>query len=234
MSEIDIISFEARLGYIFKNPALLVEALTHKSYHHEKKHKATSHNERLEFLGDSVLGLVIAEYLFRLKEGHSEATMSKLKSHVVKESVLSDVATELGLGGFIMVGKGEESSGGRSKKSIVADTLEAVIGAVYLDRGFETAKSLVVRLFEDRVLSSIDSGDFYDYKTMLQELTQEKDATLPEYRIVSEEGLEHSKTFTSEAIIGGVRLGIGTGKSKKEAEVRAAKEAVERLREDKR
>lgn len=226
MKHPDVSALENRLGHVFGRKELLVEALTHRSYFYENPGKAKAHNERLEFLGDSVLGLVVAGYLFGLKPGLSEALMSKIKSHIVGSAIISDVAKEISLGDFILLGRGEEDSGGAHKRSIIADAMEAVIGAVYVDTGFEKAKAFVLKFFKDRIDGAVLSGEFYDYKTELQEESQLRYGFLPQYRLIKEEGEEHKKVFTVEALIDGKPLGLGKGRSKKEAQTEAAKQAL--------
>ncbi len=229
-SENSLTELEHALGYSFRNKQILMTALTHRSFLHENPGKASDYNERLEFLGDSVLGFVIVEYLFLLNGSLSESTMAKAKSYLVKESVLSEIAASLALGKYLRLGKGEELSGGRTKKSLLADAAEAVFGAVYLDGGFESARQLILRLFREKIDSVLAAGEFYDFKTELQEKTQLLYATIPEYRTVKQEGEEHNKTFTVEVFINGKKLGTGFGKSKKKAETNAAKKALGELR----
>lgn len=225
----DYDGLERKTGYRFRDRGLLFEALTHKSYHHEHPEDAPAHNERLEFLGDSVLGLSVVDFLFSLKEQFDEATMSKIKSYVVKKAVLSELAVEAGLGGYLKVGKGEEDTGGRKKMSILADAMEALIGAVYRDGGFEASRDFVVGLLGSRIEKAVLSRNYHDYKTELQEKGQMKFGVLPEYRLVSEEGREHQKLFTVEVFVSDRRWGTGSGGSKKEAQQRAAKEALKNL-----
>ncbi|MBI5213996.1 MAG: ribonuclease III [Nitrospirae bacterium] len=220
---------EDSLGYRFKDKALLTDALTHKSYHHENPHDAPGHNERLEFLGDSVLGLVIAEDLFLKDAMLTEADMSKMKSYLVKESVLFEIASRLSLGKYLRLGRGEESTGGRQKKSILSDAVEALLGAVFLDSDYKTAKSVITRLFKDKISFAVAQKEGYDFKSELQEKSQSLFAVLPEYKIVKQEGEEHKKIFTAEVYINGQLYGSGTGKSKKDAQMSAAKEALEKL-----
>lgn len=227
----NIAELEDRLGYTFRNKDLLIEALTHRSFYHENPDKADTHNERLEFLGDSVLGFVIVEYLFSSENQFTEATMAKMKSYLVKESVLSEIAGSISLGKYLKLGKGEEATGGRNKKSLLSDAIEAVLGAVYIDGGYEKTKELILRLFREKIDVILSSGEFYDFKTELQEKTQLLFNTLPEYRIIKQEGAEHRKIFTVEVFIGDERFGRGSGKSKKEAQTLAAKEALYRLRQ---
>ncbi|HTZ17169.1 MAG TPA: ribonuclease III [Dissulfurispiraceae bacterium] len=220
---------QERLGYRFRDLQLLGEALTHKSFQHEHSGGRSAHNERLEFLGDSVLGLVIAETLF-LEEGLlDEADMSKMKSYLVNKVVLYEIAEGLSLGTYVMLGRGEESTGGRQKRSILADTLEALFGAVFLDSDYETVKSLIRRLYKERIADVIAKKEGYDFKSELQESCQAAFGTLPEYRIIKQEGEEHRKIFTAEVLINESVFGRGTGKSKKEAQMLAAKEALEKM-----
>lgn len=209
---------EGRLGYELE-PALLVRALTHRSFAYENGGLPT--NERLEFLGDSVLGLVVTDTLFRGHPDLPEGQLAKLRAAVVNSRALAEVSRGLELGAFIRLGRGEEGTGGRDKASILADTLEAVIGAVYLDKGLEAASELVHRLFDPLIEKSSNLGAGLDWKTSLQELTAARGLGVPEY-LVSETGPDHEKTFTAAARVGGVTYGTGTGRSKKEAEQQAA------------
>lgn len=220
---------EKSLDYVFHNRSLLAEALTHKSYYHEHRDKVSWYNERLEFLGDSVLGLVIVEYLFLHEKSYTEAVLAKIKSFIVSEPVLAEIATELSLGEQLLMGKGEKTTGGAAKKSILANTFEAVIGAVYLDGGFEKARDIILRFFLGRISRAMDSGDFFDYKTELQEKSQSIYGKLPEYQVVKQEGEEHERIFTVSVFLNGERLGTASGRRKKEAETLAAKKALRRL-----
>lgn len=226
----DISELEKAIGYRFRNKGLLIECLTHKSFHHENPEAAPTHNERLEFLGDSVLGLMVVEYLFDSEGRLKESVMSKIKSYIVKSAVLSEVAKGISLGSYLRLGRGEEETGGRHKVSILSDAMEAVIGAVYIDGGFQEARHLIQRLFKDRLDTAIKSGEFHDYKSELQEECQLRVGVLPEYRLVGEEGQEHKKIFTVEVFVSGKRCGQGRGKSKKEAQTLAAKNALTSLR----
>jgi len=229
VSKQDIEGLEKRLGYSMKNNELISEALTHKSFHHENPEKAPLYNERLEFLGDSVLGLVVVEYLYKSYKNYSESTMAKIKSYLVKESVLSDIASEISLGAYLKLGKGEEETGGREKRSLLADALEAVFGAVYIDGGYKNARDVILRLMMDKIDRAVSSEQFFDFKTDLQEESQTKFGILPQYKIVKQEGEEHKKMFTVDVFIGGSKFGSGTGRSKKEAETIAAKEALAKI-----
>ena len=222
---------ENRLGYSFTDGKVLLEALTHRSFYHENPGKADAYNERLEFLGDSVLGFIIVEYLFSMDQNLTESVMAKTKSYIVKEAVLSEVASSISLGQYLRLGKGEEQTGGRTKKSLLADAFEALLGAVYVDGGYDAAKKIVLSLFSRKIHPIINSGEFHDSKTELQEKTQLLFSSIPEYRIIKQEGEEHRKVFTVEVYISGDKYGSGVGKSKKEAETRAAKEALAGLQQ---
>jgi len=229
MIEHTIEELEDILGYSFKDKQILLNALTHRSFFHENPDKAQDYNERLEFLGDSVLGFVIVECLYLSDGSLTESIMAKAKSYLVKESVLSEIAACLSLGKYLRLGKGEESTGGRTKRSLLADAVEAVLGAVYLDGGYEDARCLILGLFQDKIDSVLKSGKFHDFKTELQEKTQLLYNSIPEYRMIKQEGKEHNKIFTVEVFIAGTKFGAGFGKSKKEAETNAAQEALREL-----
>lgn len=220
---------ERRFGYVFKNKMLLTEALTHRSFYHENPDKSTTHNERLEFLGDSVLGLVMVEFLFVSDKNITESVMAKIKSFLVKESILSEIAHSISLGKYLRLGKGEEATGGRTKKSLLADTMEALFGAVYIDGGYKKVRKIILRLFKEKIDAIVFSGEFYDFKTELQERTQLLFGSLPEYRVIKQEGEEHKKVFTVGVFIDGKKFGTGSGRSKKEAQTLAAKEALSRF-----
>ncbi len=221
---------ETAINYTFKNQALLLEALTHSSYSNEHPEEAAPYNERLEFLGDAVLGLSVVEELFKAEQRLTESEMAKLKAFLVSKTVLSDLAREINLGASLRLGKGEEASGGRDKDNILADALEALFGAVFLDSDYTTVKKLIISLMGNILTETIRTRQSHDYKTDLQELTQQRYGCLPEYRIVKEEGKEHKKTFTIEVLINGEPLGTGKGRSKKEAQMNAARKALQFLR----
>jgi ribonuclease III len=231
MSNNDIAAFEDHLGYTFINKKVLLEALTHRSFYHENPDKAENYNERLEFLGDSVLGFVMVEALFSSERRLSESVMAKTKSYLVKESVLSEIANTIAIGKYLRLGKGEEATGGRTKRSLLADAVEAVLGAVYLDGGYEKSRELILRLFKEKIDAILSSGEFHDFKTELQEKTQMLFSVIPEYQMIKQEGEEHRKTFTVGVSIAGEMFGAGCGKSKKEAETIAAREALKKLQE---
>jgi ribonuclease-3 len=217
---------EAALGHAV-DQALLERALTHRSFAYE--HGGLPTNERLEFLGDSVLGLVVTDTLYRGHPDLAEGQLAKLRAAVVNMRALAEVGRALSLGTYLRLGKGEEATGGRDKSSILADTLEALIGAVYLDRGLGEASKLIHRLFDSVIAQAAGLGAGLDWKTSLQELTAMAGLGVPEY-IVTEDGPDHAKTFTASARVAGVDYGAGTGRSKKEAEQQAAETAWSSLR----
>ena len=219
---------EAAFGVTI-DPALLIRALTHRSYAYE--HGGLPTNERLEFLGDAVLGVVITTTLYHNHPELAEGQLAKLRASVVNMRALADVARTLcpgGLGEHLLLGKGEEATGGRDKSSILADTMEALLGAIYLEHGIEVAANVIHKLFDPLLADSAARGAGLDWKTSLQELTAERSLGVPEYR-VDEEGPDHAKTFTSWVIVAGIRYGGATGGSKKEAEQRAAESAWREL-----
>lgn len=214
---------EQKICYFFGDKQLLRQALTHSSYANEQKINKFADYERLEFLGDAVLELVSSDYIFRENPDMSEGRMTKYRSSIVCEPALAYCAREIGLEEYILLGKGEEATGGRSRDSIISDVMEAVIGAIYLDSGMEAARSFIHRY----VLSDLEHKQlFYDAKTILQEEIQRDNKGTLHYELVREEGPEHDKTFVVEAMVGDVRVGSGTGHSKKAAEQQAAYEAL--------
>jgi ribonuclease-3 len=222
---------EEAMGYHFQNPALLLQALTHSSHSEESPGSSRKpFNEQMEFLGDSVLGFLVAETLVRMFPQYREGKLSKLKARLVSAAHLHPVAESLKLGQFLYLGKGEERSGGRAKKALLVDTLEAVVAAVYLDGGLIPAR----RFVEQWVLNSVDWDRFpaADYKSELQELLQERHAPAPRYLVVRERGPEHHKMFTVQLHVGGEQLAQGEGNSKKAAQQAAAQVALTRLREN--
>jgi len=221
---------QRRIAYQFSNAELLERALTHKSYANENR--VPYHNERMEFLGDAVLNLVVSEYLMKTCPDSTEGDLSRLRAAVVSEPALAAIAREMGLGSYILLGRGEEQTGGRDKGSLLANCLEALIASIYLDTGKESADAFVIRFFENIIQKTCTSRGTLDHKTELQELCQERLKQLPEYKVVSESGPDHQKQFEVEVWIKGQVSGRGIGRSKKEAEQRAAKEAITRLTED--
>jgi len=219
-------ALERALGVGFADPTLLDAALTHRSYAFEQE--LDVNNERLEFLGDAVLGLVVTDMAYRTFPDLAEGELAKLRASIVNMSALADVARQLGLGQAVKLGHGEEMSGGRDKASILADALEALLGAVYLDRGLDVARSLIERMFLPRMNAYVRGEGERDYKTILQELASQDLRALPEYRI-EESGPDHQKEFSATVYLAGKPWGSGVGRSKKEAEQQAAHEAYRRL-----
>jgi ribonuclease-3 len=212
---------EAALGTAVE-PGLLERALTHRSYAYE--HGGLPTNERLEFLGDSVLGVIVTDALYRTHPDLPEGQLAKLRASVVNTRALAGVARSLELGKWLRIGKGEEVTNGRDKASILADTMEALIGAVYLDRGLDAATVMVRGLFDPLMLAATEDGAALDWKTSLQELTAARGLGVPEY-VVGESGPDHQKAFTAAAMVQGALRGEGAGRSKKEAEQQAAEAA---------
>lgn len=216
----------ATMGVEFTDTGLAVTSLTHRSYAFERGLTVT--NERLEFLGDAVLGLVVTDLAFRQFPDLPEGELAKLRAATVNMTSLADVAGERGLGDLVLLGRGEELSGGRGKASILADAMEAVLGAVYLDRGLDVATELIVRLFQPRMEAYARGEGDRDYKTVLQELSAQEVGSVPDYRVAAR-GPDHMKEFTATVYLAGVPWGQGTGRSKKEAEQQAAREAYARI-----
>ena len=215
---------QSRMGYEFKDIGLLVSALTHSSYANEQKKSGVASNERLEFLGDSVLGMTVAALIYNGRPKMPEGQMTKLRAELVCEKSLAALASELGLGGCLLLGRGEEKGGGRKRPSILADAFEAALAAMYLDGGFEPVKRLIAKFFahQDNPMR-IESSD---HKTALQEIVQEKSGQSLSYHVTRESGPDHQKSFDVEVRLNGARVGQGTGRSKKEAEQDAAKTAL--------
>lgn len=225
----DLVEFQKIIGVEFRNPALLEQALVHSSYINENPGTAAGNNETLEFLGDAVLGFYVAEKLYRDYPDADEGEMTRRRAALVSRETLARVAKGLRLGDFLYLGKGEESSGGREKRPNLAGALEAVIAAVYLDRGGRVARSFTLRILAKELKRIGQQEKVIDYKSQLQELVQSRHQTTPGYRLVSARGPDHARTFTVEVMLKGKVLGRGTGKSKKEAETRAARYALEKL-----
>jgi ribonuclease III len=229
----DLSALEARLGYTFREPAILDRALTHRSKANEDATGSTIDNESLEFLGDAVLGLVTADLLFRDFPQYDEGQKSKIKASLVSTVALAQLGRRLGLGEFLALGRGEEKTGGRNKHALLADTCEAVIAALYLDGGIDEARAFVVREFADQ-FEDVRSPGFWarDYKSALQELVQSRDLPLPDYSVASESGPDHHKIFHVEVRVGGEVVGTAHGPSKKAAEQEAAHQAMDKLSGD--
>ena len=229
MVENRMTDLEQKIGYSFHNQKLLKQAVTHSSCANEQKINKAGDYERLEFLGDAVLELVSSDYIFQEHADMSEGQMTKYRSSIVCEPALAFCARQIGLEQYILLGKGEEATGGRDRDSIISDVMEAVIGAIYLDSGIDEAKVFIHRF----ILSDLEHKQlFYDAKTILQEEVQKENKGTLHYVLVSEEGPEHDKTFVVEAMIGDVRVGRGSGHSKKAAEQKAAYEALLKQNKD--
>ncbi|MDR2558544.1 MAG: ribonuclease III [Oscillospiraceae bacterium] len=216
-------AFEKKIKYTFKNKALLNEALTHSSHASNKKRVS---NERLEFLGDSVLSLITSKYLFEQLRGIPEGQLTKLRAGIVCESSLFNFAQKIDLGAELFLGKGEENTGGRERKSILADAFEALIAAIYLDGGLEKAMKFVLDFLPEKEKLTSGKPLLSDYKTALQEIIQQNPEEKISYNLENETGEAHNKIFTSSVLLNNQQIGTGTGKSKKEAEQNAAREAI--------
>ena len=224
--------FSQIIGYSFQDCSLLENALTHSSYSHEgrqqeSRQKSVEDNERLEFLGDSIFNAIISEYLFTRVIDVEEGKLTKLRALIVCERSLAECGKNLGIGAYLKLGRGEENTGGRYRSSIIADGMEAVIGAIYLDGGLGPAKAFVLSTFESIIERALTGKLYTDFKTEVQEYLQSKGMTEISYRLDKEEGPDHSKTFYVSLWADGNKLGQGRGSTKKEAEQNAAKAALE-------
>ncbi len=218
---------EESLGYTFENKSLLRNALTHSSYANENRGLNCPDNERLEFLGDSILGFVVADYLYRKYSSRMEGDLTRIRADLVCEGSLAKAARSVNLGDFLLLGHGEENNGGRNRDSILADATESVLAAAFLDGGFDAAKGIIQRL----ILSDVPTGKLrnVDYKTAFQELVQREKNQNIHYVLVDESGPDHDKCFEMEVILNGAIVGRGTGSSKKRAEQDAARKAIEKM-----
>jgi ribonuclease-3 len=226
MSLTNLESLQQSLGVSFNDPSYLKQALTHTSYVNENPESNLADNERLEFLGDAVLGQVIAEKLYQALPEAAEGEMSKLRAALVSRNALARLSRGIRLGDYLYLGKGEETSGGRDKTANLAGALEAVIAAVFLDQNPATAKDVILALFNPEIERVIGRGEVANYKSQLQELLQARGQPPPDYHVVSASGPDHDRRFTVEVRAGGSTLGQGTGKSKKQAETEAARSAL--------
>ena len=230
MSKIDLKKFQNKIGYNFKNIDYLKQALRHSSYSNENKMPKISSNERLEFLGDAVLELVTSEYLFANYPDVSEGELTKTRASLVCEPTLNLCAKEIDLGEYLLLGKGEDATGGRTRPSVVSDAMEAVIGAIYLDGGFTNAKEFIIKF----ILTGIeDKKLFYDSKTILQEIVQGEHYGVISYQLIGETGPDHDKIFTSALFLDDKKIETGSGRTKKAAEQEAAYKTILRLRKNK-
>lgn len=217
---------EEKLGYTFRDKNLLLHAMTHSSYANEHRSSGLTSNERLEFLGDSVLGMVVADYLFRTHSDMPEGELTRTRAALVREGSLYEVAKVLNLGAYLRLGKGEDAGGGRTRPSILADATEAMLAAVYLDGGITPARAIIQKFILDKEQEkAIDR----DYKTALQELVQRTPGQVISYQLVDELGPDHARVFVMEVSVSGKAVGQGRGRTKKEAEQLAARAALEKL-----
>ena len=218
------------LNYFFKDEDLLITALTHSSYANENKLGVEGYNERLEFLGDTVLSLIVSQYLYKKYPHYPEGELTKIRAKVVCESSLAKAARRINLGKYLLLGKGEESTGGRSRESILADASEAITGAIYMDSDFETVNVLMLERFEFEIVQAVGKGNlFMDYKTELQEIVQKTNKSRLEYVVYKEEGPDHNKVFFMNVLVNETIIGTGSGKNKKEAEQASAKDALQNM-----
>ena len=225
---IDWTALQRQLGISFNDLSLLQQAFVHRSYLNENPDFKLGSNERLEFLGDALLSLVIADFLYKEFVDLSEGELTKLRSDLVRQDSLARLASSLGLGEYLYLGQGEEKGGGRKRSRNMACTLEALVGAAFVDQGFETTEALILRLFAQSIGDVRQRGQASDCKSRLQELIQAERQERPVYRLLEAVGPDHDKTFWVEVVVGGETLGLGSGKSKQAAEKDAAKQALEK------
>lgn len=225
----DIERLEKTLGYAFNNKGLLLESLTHSSYSYEKE--LPYNYERLEFLGDAVIEMVVSEYLVMRYPDFKEGSMSALRAHIVNAESLSDIADGLGIAACVFLGKGEEMGKGAIKKSILADIFEAIAAAIYLDGGYPAVRGTVIPILQDRIDEAASTRAFLDAKSEVQRICQQLFGQTPEYRIISESGPDHAKFYTVETDMCGLSYGLGAGPSKKQAQKLAAEEALHKYYE---
>ncbi len=220
---------EDKIKYNFRDKEVINTAITHSSFANERKAKKIKYNERIEFLGDSVLSLVISEYLYKMYPNLPEGELTVTRAKIVCENSLAKGATNIELGKFLLLGKGEELSGGRKKASILSDAFEALIGAIYIDGGFETAREFILKYMENIIKNCVEGKLFYDFKTQLQELVQQNGEQHILYNVIAESGPDHNKSFVTEVRINNDIAGKGMGRSKKESEQNAAKDALDKF-----
>lgn len=222
-------TLEMRIGYFFRNPELLAQAMVHRSWIVGRELEYWQTNERLEFLGDSILNMLVTEHLFKLFPKLPEGDLSKKKSAIVSGKALAETARIWGLGHYLRVGRGEAKGGGREKDSLLADAFESVVGAVYLDGGLDPCRKILEKVLLCRISDILTDSDFVNYKSLLLEALQANGRGMPEYRLIEEQGPEHQKIFHMQVFIQGILLGEGRGASKKRAEQDSAKEAMDKL-----
>jgi len=226
MKEIDFSQFEERIGIVFSDKALLAQAFTHRSYINENKTRTLVHNERLEFLGDAVLELVVTDYLFKKFPEKPEGELTAYRSALVNSTALSSVATAIGVNDFLLLSHGEAKDVGRARQYILANALEAIIGAIYIDRGYDSAKLFIEKNVLTLLPDIVDKKGWLDAKSWFQEQAQEKNGVTPSYRTLKEAGPDHDKQFTVGLFIGEEKVVTGEGKSKQEAEQDAARRGL--------
>lgn len=224
----DLRLLEEKIGYEFKDKSLIINALTHSSYANECKARgeATEYNERLEFLGDSVLSLVASVYLFKGNRNLFEGDLTKIRAGIVCENALYEYSLEIGLGDYLRLGHGEEVTGGRNRKSLLADAFEALLAAIYLDAGFQTARRFALPYLAAAAEKIMKAGTNEDYKTILQKFVQQNKGDILEYVMTGEQGPSHNKTFNYDVMLNNTVIGSGKGSSKRDAEQAAAKQAL--------
>ncbi len=222
----EVTEFEKKVGIKFKNKELLKQAFIHRSYINENRNLKLPHNERLEFLGDAVLELVVTDFLFHTYLNEDEGVLTAYRAALVNAVTLSAVATELGMNDFLLLSKGESKDNGRARQFILADTFEAVVGALYEDQGYDSAKNFLAKNIFPLIESIIEKGEVVDAKSRFQEIAQEKASLTPQYKTIREVGPDHDKRFTVGVFLGDVSISEGEGKSKQEAEQDAAKKAL--------
>lgn len=220
---------ESRIGYIYTKKQYAINALVHSSFSNENRNFAGKDNERLEFLGDAILDFVMSLALYNNKHNFTEGEMSKMRALIVCEASLATCANKIGLGDIIMLGKGEESNGGRERPSILSDAMEAIIGSIYLDGGIDEAEGFIMHILEDIYHKAVEGELFMDYKTALQEELQKSGDTEIKYKLLESKGPDHLKSFTISVCANGTSIGVGAGRSKKNAEQMAAKAALQAM-----
>ena len=224
-----LMELEKILKVEFKNKKFLEEAVTHRSYLNESSNHELNNNERLEFLGDAVLELIISEYLFSKYPDHEEGDLTSFRAATVRTTTLAGVSRELGLGRFLRMSKGEEESGGKDKDYLLANLFEAILGAIYLDKGYDVCREYLSRVLIPKIGEIVEKRLDIDPKTKLQEVTQSKFKETPVYEVLKEDGPDHDKVFTVQVKLSSKNLGIGEGSSKQKAEERAAEKSLEML-----
>ena len=223
----DFGTFEKRIGYVFKNKSLLRQAFTHRSYLNENRSAGIEHNERLEFLGDAVLELVVTEFLFEKYPDKAEGDLTSYRAALVNTTSISDAAVKLGMNDFLLLSRGESRDTGRARQIILANAFEALIGAIYLDAGYRDAKKFIAEQLFHKTEKIVESRLWQDAKSRFQELAQEKEGFTPSYDVISQTGPDHDKRFLVGVYVGKERVATGEGRSKQEAEQQAAQKALE-------